>query len=89
MNKMEKIETALKRIKELFDLVICWSKPTKEEDLLNKEFKKRKKDLLKDLYIQLAALDDRYMFTHKSEFKTKEYMVEYENIKKQIMELEK
>jgi len=89
MNKMEKIETALKRIKELFDLVLYWSKPTKEEDFLNKEFKKRKKDLLKDLYIQLAALDDRYMFTHKSEFKTKEYMVEYENIKKQIHELEK
>ena len=89
MNKMEKIETALKRIKELFDLVIYWSKPTKKEDLLNKEFKKRKKDLLKDLYIQLAALDDRYMFTHKSEFKTKEYIVEYENIKKQIQDLEK
>ena len=89
MNKMKKIETALKRIKKLFDLVIYWSKPTKEEDLLNKEFKKRKKDLLKDLYIQLAALDDRYMFTHKSEFKTKEYIVEYENIKKQIQELEK
>ena len=89
MNKMEKIETALKRIKELFDLVIYWAKTTKEEDLLNKEFKKRKKDLLKDLYIQLAALDDRYMFTHKSEFKTKEYMVEYESIKKQIQELEK
>ena len=89
MNKMEKIETALKRIKELLDLVLYWSKPTKEEDLLNKEFKKRKKDLLKDLYIQLAALDDRYLFTHKSEFKTKEYMVEYENIKKKIHELEK
>lgn len=89
MNKMEKIENALKRIKELFDLVLFWSKSTKKEDLLNKELKKRKKDLLKDLYIQLAALDDRYMFTHKSEFKTKEYMVEYENIKKQIQELEK
>ncbi len=89
MNKMEKIETALKRIKELFDLVIYWSKPTKEEDLLNKEFKKRKKVLLKDLYIQLAALDDRYMFTHKSEFKTKEYTVEFEKIRKQINDLEK
>tara|TARA_Y100000592_G_scaffold45535_1_gene72229 strand:+ start:200 stop:469 length:270 start_codon:yes stop_codon:yes gene_type:complete len=89
MNKMEKIENALKRIKELFDLVLFWSKSTKKEDLLNKELKKRKKDLLKDLYIQLAALDDRYLFTHKSEFKTKEYVVEYENIKKQIQELEK
>ena len=37
MNKMEKIETALKRIKELFDLVLYWSKPTKEEDYKNKK----------------------------------------------------
>ena len=89
MNKIEKIENALMRIEELLELIKCWAKPTKEEDLLNKEFKKRKKDMLKDLYIQLAALDDRYIFTHKSEFKTKEYIVEYENIKKQIQELEK
>ena len=51
--------------------------------------KDRKKELVKDLYVQLAALDDRFMFTHKSEFKTKEYIVQYDNIKKQIQELEK
>ena len=38
---------------------------------------------------QLAELDNRFMFTHKSEFKTKEYIVQYDNIKKQIHELEK
>ena len=92
VNKMktsERVEQAVKRMKELLMLVKYWTKGNKNTDELAKELKNRKKELVKDLYLQLAALDDRFMFTHESEFKTKEYVVQYDNIKKQIHELEK
>ena len=53
------------------------------------EFKEVKQKLIDDLYVELGALSDRYLFNHKSEFVTKEYLVEYELLKKQIKELEK
>ena len=92
VNKMkttERVLNALQRVKELLMLVKYWTEGNKNTDELAKELKERKKELVKDLYVQLAALDDRFMFTHKSEFKTKEYIVQYDNIKKQIHELEK
>ena len=87
--KQERVMNALQRVKELLMLVKYWTEGNKNTDVLAKELKDRKKELVKDLYIQLAALDDRFMFTHKSEFKTKEYIVQYDNIKKQIQDLEK
>ena len=89
MKTTERVEQAFKRVKELLMLVKYWTEGNKNTDVLAKELKDRKKELVKDLYVQLAALDDRFMFTHKSEFKTKEYIVQYDNIKKQIKELEK
>ena len=89
MKTTERVEQAFKRMKELLMLVKHWTEGNKNTDELAKELKNRKKELVKDLYVQLAALDDMFMFTHKSEFKTKEYIVQYENIKKQIQELEK
>ena len=89
MKTTERVEQAFKRMKELVMLVKYWTEGNKNNNELTKELKNRKKELIKDLYVQLAALDDRFMFTHKSEFKTKEYIVQYENIKKQIQELEK
>ena len=89
MKTTEKVEQAFKRVKDLLMLVKYWTEGNKNTDVLAKELKDRKKELIKDLYVQLAALDDRFMFTHKSEFKTKEYIVEYEAIKKQINELNK
>ena len=85
VNKMkttERVLNALQRVKELLMLVKYWTEGNKNTDELAKELKERKKELVKDLYVQLAALDDRFMFTHKSEFKTKEYIVQYDNIKK-------
>ena len=87
--KQERVMNALQRVKELLMLVKYWTEGNKNTDVLAKELKDRKKELVKDLYVQLAALDDRFMFTHKSEFKTKEYIVQYDNIKKQIQDLEK
>ena len=89
MKTTERVEQAFKRIKELLMLVKYWTEGNKNTDVLAKELKDRKKELVKDLYVQLAALDDRFMFTHKSEFKTKEYIVQYDNIKKKIQDLEK
>ena len=73
MKTQERVMNALQRVKELLMLVKYWTEGNKNTDVLAKELKDRKKELVKDLYVQLAALDDRFMFTHKSEFKTKEY----------------
>ena len=89
MKTSERVLNALQRMKELLTLVIDWSKKPKEEDALNKEFKKAKQKMIDDLYIKLGSLSDRYMFNHKSEFVTREYLIEYELLKKQIKELEK
>ena len=89
MKTSERVINALQRVKELLFLVSDWLKKPKEEDALNKEFKVAKQKLIDDLYVELGALSDRYMFNHKSEFVTREYLVEYEALKKQIKELEK
>ena len=88
MKTTEKVEQAFKRVKELLTLVADWTKNPKEDEL-TKEFKDKKQKMINDLHIQLGALSDRYMFNHKSEFATKEYLLEYEALKKKIKELEK
>ena len=88
MKTTERVEQAFKRVKELLSLVADWTKNPKEDEL-TKEFKEKKQKMIDDLHIQLGALSDRYMFNHKSEFATKEYLVEYEALKKKIKELEK
>jgi len=88
MKTTERVEQAFKRVKELLTLVADWTKKPKEDEL-TKEFKEKKQKMIDDLHIQLGALSDRYMFNHKSEFATKEYLVEYEALKKKIKELEK
>ena len=89
MKTTERVEQAFKRIKELLRLITDWTKEPKEEDALTKEFREKKLKMIEDLYKQLGELNDRFMFTHESEFKTKEYVVEYEKIKTQINDLEK
>ena len=89
MKTTERVEQAFKRIKELLRLVTDWTKEPKEQDALTKEFREKKLQMIEDLYKQLGQLNDRFMFTHESEFKTKEYVVEYEKIKTQINNLEK
>jgi len=88
MKTTERVEQAFKRVKELLILVADWTKNPKEDEL-TKEFKDKKQKMIDDLHNQLGALSDRYLFNHKSEFATKEYLVEYEALKKKIKELEK
>ena len=89
MKTTERVENAFKRIKELLTLVTDWTKQPKEEDTLTKEFREKKLQIIEDLYKQLGELNDRFMFTHESEFKTKEYVVQYDALKKKIYDLEK
>ena len=88
MKTTERVEQAFKRVKELLTLVADWTKNPKEDEL-TKEFKDKKQKMIDNLHVQLGALSDRYMFNHKSEFATKEYLVKYEALKKKIKELEK
>ena len=89
MKTTERVEQALKRVKELLTLVADWTKQPKEEDTLTKEFREKKLKMIEDLYKQLGELNDRYMFNHSSEFATKEYIVQYDELKKKIFDLEK
>ena len=89
MKTSERVINALQRVKELLRLVSDWTKQPKEEDALTKEFREKKLQLIEDLYKQLGELNDRFMFTHESEFKTKEYVVQYDALKKKIHDLEK
>ena len=89
MKTTERVENAFKRIKELLILVSDWTKKPEKEDLLTKEFREKKLKMIEDLYKQLGELNDRFMFTHESEFKTKEYVVQYDALKKKIFDLEK
>ena len=52
-------------------------------------FNKKKQQMIDDLYVQLGALSDRYHFSNKKEFSTKEYIVQYDLLKKKIPDLEK
>ena len=87
--KQERVMNALQRVKELLFLVSDWTKKPEKEDALSKEFNNKKLKMIEDLYKQLGELNDRFMFTHESEFKTKEYVVQYDALKKKIFDLEK
>ena len=89
MKTTEKIENALKRVKELLTLVADWTKQPKEPNTLTLEFNKKKQQMIDNLYVQLGALSDKYMFSNRKTFSTKEYIVQYDQIKKKITDLEK
>ncbi len=89
MKTTERVLNALQRVKDLLGLVADWTQHQKEEDALTKEFREKKLKMIEDLYKQLGELNDRFMFTHESEFKTKEYVVQYDALKKKIHDLEK
>ena len=89
MKTTERVENAFRRIKELLTLVADWTKKQKEPDALSLEFNKKKQQMIDDLYVQLGALSDRYHFSNKKEFSTKEYIVQYDQLKKKITDLEK
>ena len=88
MKTSERVLNALQRVKELLGLVSDWTKQPKE-DALSVEFNKKKQEMIDDLYVQLGALSDKYMFSNRKTFSTKEYIVQYDELKKKITDLEK
>ena len=89
MKTTEKIDNALRRMIEFLTFVADWTKQPKEPDTLSVEFNKKKQQMIDDLYVQLGALSDRYHFSNKKEFSTKEYIVQYDQLKKKITDIEK
>ena len=89
MKTTERVLNALQRVKELLGLVADWTKQPKETDALTKEFTEKKLEMIEDLYKQLGALSDKYMYSNRKTFSTKEYIVEYDKLKKKITDLEK
>tara|TARA_R100001198_G_scaffold58137_1_gene33420 strand:+ start:219 stop:488 length:270 start_codon:yes stop_codon:yes gene_type:complete len=89
MKQTERIINALQRVKELLGLVADWTNKPKESDPLTVEFNKKKQEIIDDLYVQLCALSDKYMFSNRKTFSTKEYIVQYDELKKKITDLEK
>ena len=92
VNKMkttERVLNALQRVKELLGLVSDWTKQPKEPDALTQEFTEKKLTMIEDLYKQLGALSDKYMYSNRKTFSTKEYIVQYDQLKKKITDLEK
>ena len=89
MKTTQRVISALQRVKELLTLVSDWTKQPKVPDTLSVEFNKKKQQMIDDLYVQLGSLSDRYHFSNKKEFSTKEYIVQYDKLKKKITDLEK
>jgi len=89
MKQTERVLNALQRVKELLGLVADWTKQPKKSDELSVEFNKKKQEMIDDLYVQLGALSDKYMFSNRKTFSTKEYIVQYDELKKKITDLEK
>ena len=88
MKTKERIDQAYKRIKELFLLINDWTRGVKETNSEYVEIKKRKQEIIDDLYIELGQLNQ--IWTEKElELSDKDYVVKFDNIKQRIKELEK
>ena len=88
MKTKERIDQAYKRIKELFLLINVWTigVPTSDSEYL--AIKKRKQEIIDDLYIQLGELN-RIWNEQELELSDKDYVVQFDNLKQRIKELEK
>ena len=88
MKTKERIDQAYKRIKELFVLIKSWAigVPTSDSEYL--AIKKRKQQIIDDLYIQLGELN-RIWNEQELELSDKDYVVQFDNLKQRIKELEK
>ena len=88
MKTKERIDQAYKRIKELFLLINDWTKGVKETNSEYLEIKKRKQEIIEDLYAQIGELN-RVWNENELELTTKEYICKFDELKQRIHELEK
>ena len=88
MKTKEKIDYAFSRIKELFLLINSWTKGVSSKNSDYEEIKKRKEEIITDLYKQIGELN-RIWEEQEIDLTTKEYITQFDNLKQRIHELEK
>ena len=88
MKTKEKIDYAVSRIKELFLLINSWTRGVSNKTIDYDEIKKRKEEIIKDLYAQIGELN-RVWNEQELELTTKEYICKFDELKQRIHELEK
>ena len=88
MKTKEKIDYAFSRIKELFLLINSWTRGVSNETSDYQEIKKRKEEIINDLYKQIGELN-RVWEEQEINLTTKEYITQFDNLKQRIHELEK
>ena len=88
MKTKERIDQAYKRIKELFLLINDWTMGVKKTNSEYLEIKKRKQEIIDDLYLELGQLN-KIWTEQELELSDKDYVVKFDNIKQRIRELEK
>ena len=88
MKTKEKIDYAVSRIKELFLLINSWTRGVPDKSSEFNEIKKRKEEIIKDLYAQIGELN-RIWNENELELTTKEYICKFDELKQRIHELEK
>ena len=88
MKTKEKIDYAVGRIKELFLLINSWTRGVSDKSFEYDDIKKRKQQLIEDLYTQIGELN-RVWNEQELELTTKEYICKFDELKQRIHELEK
>ena len=88
MKTREKIDYAVSRIKELFLLINSWTRGVADKTSEYDDIKKRKEEIIKDLYTQIGELN-RVWNEQELELTTKEYICKFDELKQRIHELEK
>ena len=88
MKTKEKIDYAFSRIKELFLLINCWTRGVSNETSDFKDIKKRKQEIIDDLYREIGELN-RIWNEQELELTTKDYICKFDELKQRIHELEK
>ena len=88
MKTKEKIDYAVSRIKELFLLINSWTRGVSSKSSDYNEIKKRKEEIIEDLYAQIGELN-RIWNEQELELTTKEYICKFDELKQRIHELEK
>ncbi len=88
MKTKEKIDYAFSRIKELFLLINSWTRGVSNENSDYEEIKKRKEEIITDLYKEIGELN-RIWEEQEIDLTTKEYITQFDNLKQRIHELEK
>ena len=88
MKTKEKIDNALSKIKQLFMLINSWTRRVSDKTTKYDKIKKRKEQIIKDLYAQIGELN-RVWNENELELTTKEYICKFDELKQRIHELEK